>query len=106
MTKEERRLWYDFLRDYPHKFVRQKVMGKYIPDLYCAEAKLVIELDGSQHYEPIGMEHDTERTRYLEQFGVEVLRIPNNEVSQNYRGVCEYIDLIVRRAIGKDDGIT
>ena len=106
MTKEERHLWYDFLRDYPHKFTRQKIMGKYIPDFYCAEAGLVIELDGSQHYEPMGMEHDTERTRYLGQFDVEVLRIPNNEVSQNFRGVCEYIDLTVRHAIEKDDGIT
>ena len=106
MTKEERHLWYDYLRDYPHKFVRQKVMGKYIPDFYCAEAGLVVELDGSQHYEPMGMEHDTERTRYLEQFGVEVLRIPNNEVLNNFRGVCEYIDLAVRRAIAKDDELS
>ena len=104
MTKEERRLWYDFLRDYPHKFVRQKIMGKYIPDFYCAEAKLVIELDGSQHYEPMGMERDTERTRYLEQFGVEVLRIPNSEVSQNFRGVCEYADLTVGQRLARTRG--
>ena len=51
MTKEERHLWYDFLRSYPVRFSRQKVLGKYIADFYCAEAKLVIELDGSQHYE-------------------------------------------------------
>ena len=51
MTKEERHLWYDFLRAYPVRFSRQKVLGKYIADFYSAEAKLVIELDGSQHYE-------------------------------------------------------
>ena len=50
MTKEERHLWYDYLRSYPIRFQRQKVLGKYIADFYCAEAKLVIELDGSQHY--------------------------------------------------------
>ena len=52
MTKEERRLWYDFLRTYPAHVYRQRVIGHYIVDFYCAEAKLVIELDGSQHYEP------------------------------------------------------
>ena len=106
MTKEERHLWYDFLKRLPVTVNRQKVIDHYIVDFYCASAKLVIELDGSQHYELMGLEHDTERTRYLGQFGVEVLRIPNNEVSQNFRGVCEYIDLAVRRAIEKDDTVT
>ena len=106
MTKEERRLWYEFLRDYPHKFVRQKILGRYIPDFYCAEAKLAIELDGSQHFEPTEMVRDTERTRYLEQFGLKVLRIPNSELSHNFRGVCEYIDLAVKSALEKDTGPT
>lgn len=65
MTKEERHLWYDFLRDYPIKFSRQKVLGKYIVDFYCAKAKLIIELDGSQHYEDKNIQADTERTEYL-----------------------------------------
>ena len=65
MTKEERRLWYDYLRAYPVKFSRQKVMGNYIVDFYCAEAKLVIELDGSQHYEPDAAKKDAERTAFL-----------------------------------------
>ena len=101
MTKEERHLWYDFLRSYPSKFLRQKVFGKYIVDFYCAEAKLVVELDGSQHYEDKGMEYDTERTAYLAQYGVRVLRIPNNEVNQNFPGVCEYIDLAVRQSLSQ-----
>ena len=101
MTKEERHLWYDFLRDYPVKFLRQKVLGKYIVDFYCAEARLIVELDGSQHYEEKGMEYDAERTAFLEQYGIRVLRIPNNEVIQNFRGVCEYIDLAVKQSLSQ-----
>ena len=99
MTKEERHLWYDFLRTYPAKFLRQKTLGKYIADFYCAKASLVIELDGSQHYEQINIEKDTERTKYLEQYGLTVIRIPNNQVNQNFRGVCEYIDNIVKQSL-------
>lgn len=92
MTKEERHLWYDFLSTYSLKFVRQKVLGKYIADFYCPEKKAVIELDGSQHYEDAGMKNDAYRTEYLEQFGIHVIRIPNNAVNENFKGVCEYID--------------
>jgi len=104
MTREERRLWYDFLRGYPVRFLRQKVLGRYIADFYCAAAKLVVELDGSQHYEEMTMERDTERTRYLEKYGLAVLRVPNNEVNGNFRGVCEYIDMQVRLRTGNADG--
>ena len=99
MTKEERHLWYDFLREYPVKFLRQKILGKFIVDFYCADAKLVVELDGSQHYEQNGLQYDAERTAYLEQYGIRVLRIPNNEVMRNFPGVCEYIDLAVKQAL-------
>ena len=99
LTKEERRLWYDYLRTYPVKFLRQKIIGKYIVDFYCAKAKLIVELDGSQHYEEKGMEYDAERTAFLEQYGIRVLRIPNNEVIQNFRGVCEYIEFAVRQSL-------
>lgn len=95
MTKEERHLWYDYLRTIPQKFVRQKVLGKYIADFYCASAKLVIELDGSQHYEDAGMAYDDRRTEYLEEFGVRVIRIPNNEVNGNFTAVCSYIDAVL-----------
>ena len=101
MTKEERHLWYDFLRSYPTKFLRQKILGKYIVDFYCAEAKLIVELDGSQHYEEKNAEYDAERTNYLEQYGIRVLRIPNNEVSRNFSGVCEYIDLAVKQSLSQ-----
>ncbi len=70
-------------------------------DFYCAEAKLIIELDGSQHYEVKAAEYDAERTAYLEEYGVYVLRIPNNEVSRNFSGVCEYIDLTVKQSLSQ-----
>ena len=101
MTKEERRLWYDFLRGYPVPFSRQKVLGRYIVDFYCAKAKLVIELDGSQHFEPDAMARDAERTDYLADFSLTVIRIPNNELSQNFTGVCEYIDQAVKQSLSQ-----
>ena len=99
MTKEERHLWFDFLRSYPVRFSRQKVLGKYIVDFYCAKANLVIELDGSQHYEDKNLEKDAERTAFLQGYGLTVIRIPNNEVMGNFRGVCEYIDHIVTQKL-------
>ena len=99
MTKEERHLWYDFLRQYPVRFLRQKVIGYYIVDFYCAQAKLAVELDGSQHYEETEQCKDAERTAFLEEYGITVLRIPNNEVKRNFVGVCEAIHLaVVQRA--------
>ena len=99
MTKEERHLWYDFLKNHAAKFQRQKVLGRYIADFYCAKAKLVIELDGSQHYEENEKTRDAERTRFLEGYDLLVLRIPNNEVTRNFQGVCEHIDGIVQERI-------
>ena len=101
MTKEERHLWYDFLRSYPIRFSRQKVLGKYIVDFYSAEARLVIELDGSQHYENSNMEKDEERTAFLNEYGLTVVRIPNNEVFSNFSGVCEHIDNAVRQSLSQ-----
>ena len=101
MTKEERHLWYDFLRSYPIRFSRQKVLGKYIADFYSAEAKLIIELDGSQHYEDGNAEKDAARTAFLEGYGLTVIRIPNNEVSRNFYGVCEYIDSTVKQSLSQ-----
>ena len=104
MTKEERHLWYDFLRTHPVRFSRQKVLGKYIADFYSAEAKLVIELDGSQHYEDNVAEKDAKRTVFLEGYGLTVLRISNNEISRNFYGVCEYIDAAVRQSLSQPHG--
>ena len=104
MTKEERHLWYDFLRGYPIRFSRQKVLGKYIADFYSAKAKLVIELDGSQHYKNDNMQKDTERTDFLKKYGLTVIRIPNNEINENFQGVCEYIDSAVKKSLSQPDG--
>ena len=97
LTTEERHLWYDFLRVHPAKVVRQKVFGNYIVDFYCAAAKLVIEVDGSQHYKAAGEQYDMKRTAYLEGYGLTVVRIPNNAVSGNFDGVCEYLDGLLRK---------
>ncbi|MBE6740584.1 MAG: endonuclease domain-containing protein [Ruminococcaceae bacterium] len=91
MTKEERHLWYDFLREQSVRFIRQKIIGNYIVDFYCAKANLAIELDGSQHYDEAAIIKDNERTKYLESQGLKVIRISNNEINNNFRGVCEFI---------------
>ena len=91
MTKEERHLWYDFLRDLPVMVHRQKAIGSYIVDFYIAQAKLVIELDGTQHYDLKNMQVDKKRDTYLQSIGLSILRIPNNQVKENFRGVCQEI---------------
>ena len=101
MTREESHLWYDFLRSYPVRFVRQKIVGKYIADFYCAKARLIVEVDGSQHYEEDNMQKDEERTAWMRGYGLKVLRIPNAEVNRNFSGVCEYIDAEVRQSLSQ-----
>ena len=101
MTKEERHLWYDFLKTYPVRFLRQKVLGRYIADFYCAKANVVIELDGSQHYEDEGLVNDKKRTEYLEQYGIKVIRISNLDVLKNFEGVCMYINHEVKQSLSQ-----
>ena len=101
MTQEERHLWYDFLRGYAFKFLRQKIIGRYILDFYCAKARIAIELDGSGHYTEEGIEYDEKRTAFLEEYGIKVLRIPNNEIHSNFEGVCQYIDVEVRQSLSQ-----
>ncbi len=88
MTKEERHLWYDFLKQLPVTVNRQKVIDHYIVDFYCASAKLVIELDGSQHFEDKGIAADWERDNALNQRGITIVRYSNNDVNRNFDGVC------------------
>ena len=99
MTKEERHLWYDFLKNQPVTFHRQKVIGNYIVDFYCATAKIVIELDGSQHFTAEGKRHDEIRTRFLESQNIQVLRYSNATVMKNLQGVCSDIDRVVRQRV-------
>ena len=99
MTKEEKHLWNDFLKTLPVTVNRQKVIGKYIVDFYCHEARLIIELDGSQHYEEEALLKDRMRTERLEERNLTVLRILNRDVNKNFKGVCEYIDTIVKGSL-------
>ena len=95
MTKQEKRLWYDYLSKSACRFLRQKVIDDYIVDFYCAKKKLIIELDGSQHYSDKGKLNDRIRTDRIEKRGLTVIRIPNNEIDSNFDGVCEYLDKIL-----------
>ena len=98
MTKEEAKLWFQFLRLYRPRFHRQYVIGNYIADFYCHQAKLVIELDGSGHYEPEQEEKDRVRTKYLQSQGVTVMRLSNLDVMRQFQSVCEAIDLAIKQS--------
>ncbi|MBQ8953913.1 MAG: endonuclease domain-containing protein [Clostridia bacterium] len=100
MTKQEKHLWYDFLKTYPAQFRRQKQFSGFIVDFYCAEAMLVVELDGSQHYDEQGLAYDKERTDYLNSIGLTVIRFANNDVDRHFEGVCLAIDQAVKKALG------
>ena len=95
MTKEERHLWYDYLKTYSVQFKRQYPVGPYFADFYCYKAKLIIELDGSQHCEPMAMEYDRIRTEYLRKQGYLVIRFSNLDVMTQFHAVCEAIDTAV-----------
>ena len=99
MTREERILWRYYLRKYPVRFYRQYAIGRYIADFYCRKAKLVIEIDGSQHFMKDGAAHDYRRTVFMKQFGILVLRFMNKEILTNLSGVCEYIDYVVKQRL-------
>ena len=96
MTKEERMLWYEFLKNLPVNFNRQKVIGSFIVDFYCASAKIVVEIDGSQHFNEENIALDKERDEYLSSLGIRVLRYNNLEVKRNFRGVCEDILNVIK----------
>ena len=96
MTRHEKKLWYMFLNKYPIRFQRQKPIGNYIADFYCAKSKLVIELDGSGHFLPNQVLKDRIRTERLEEMDLTVIRINNLDVDGNFYNVCQYIDTIVK----------
>ena len=91
MTDEEKHLWYDFLKTLPQTIHRQKVIGNYIVDFYCADAKLVIEFDGSQHRTKQGLQDDFPRDAFLNRLGITVARYSNLDISNNFDGVCSDI---------------
>ena len=95
MTKEEEKLWNLFLRRFKPRFHRQYVIGNYITDFYCHEAKLVVELDGGHHYTPEDMEYDQKRTEYLEKEGLKVIRFSNLDILRQFSNVCDEIFRVV-----------
>ena len=100
-TKQENHLWYDYLKDYPIRFQRQKAIGNYIADFYCYRAKLVVELDGSQHYEEDALKYDLQRTEFFNTLGITVLRVLNVDIDRNFEGACMEIDKTVHKLLGK-----
>ena len=88
MTKEEKHLWFDCLKQLPLTIKRQQIIGDYIVDFYCAKKKVVIELDGSQHYEKEGHNKDIERDAFLNNKGIKVLRYSNYDINKNFSAVC------------------
>ena len=99
-TKQENHLWYDFLSKHPIKFRRQVMIDNFIADFYSYKAKLVIEIDGSQHETDEGMQKDQIRTEKLEEYGLQVIRIPNRCIDKEFYRVCDYIDQVVKNNIG------
>ena len=95
-TKQENKLWYEYLRSYKPRFTRQRIVDNYILDFYCATAKLAVELDGSQHYMDDNIAYDQKRTRHLESMGIAVMRFANIDVDNNFEGVCISIDMMVK----------
>ena len=106
MTPWERKLWYDFLRNYPVRFQRQKAIGNYIADFYCAKARLVIELDGGGHYTPERAEKYEQRTYDLSAMNLTVARICNLDIDRNFCGVCEYVDRLVQNSLPQSASLT
>lgn len=96
MTRHEKHLWYDFLQHYPVKIYKQRIIDNFIADFYCHSAKLVIELDGSQHYTPEGLSYDAARTEVLARYGLKVLRFTNREIDEKFEGVCYTIDKTIK----------
>ena len=103
MTPEERKLWYDYLRTYPIRFLRQKIIDGYIVDFYCASAKIAVELDGSQHHSAEGREYDAVRDKILNAWDIQVLRVPNRVIHDEFEAVCRQIDHTVKHRLEISD---
>ena len=101
MTKQEKHLWYDYLKFYPIKIYKQRIIDSFIADFYCHQARLVIELDGSQHYTPEGKSYDQARTEVMQKYGLEVLRFSNSDIDQKFDGVCYVIDKTIKERISQ-----
>ena len=99
MTAQERKLWYTFLRTYPVRVYKQRIIGHYIADFYCSGAKLVIELDGSQHYDDEAMNYDRKREEYMKKEGIHTLRFTNTQIDHRFDEVCYEIGRMINARI-------
>ncbi len=104
MTKQERHLWYDFLRYYPVKIYKQRIIDNFIVDFYCAKAKLVIEIDGAQHYTQHGKTHDRLRTEALQKYKLMVIRFSNSDIDTRFDAVCNTIDSVIQTRLTVMEG--
>ena len=96
MTRQELKLWHSYLKKYPIRILRQKVIGGYIVDFYCSKAQLAIEIDGKQHYTENGLEYDAERDKLIETYGIKTIRFKNEEVDKDFCNICQIIDKIIQ----------
>ena len=101
MTRQEKHLWYDFLQCYPIKIYKQRIIDNFIADFYCHSARLVIELDGSQHFTAQGKARDEARSEVFKKYGISVLRFSNASIDKNFAGVCRIIDKTIKERIEK-----
>ena len=103
-TPQENHLWYRFLAKYEIRFQRQKAIDDFIADFYCHKAKLIIEIDGTQHYTEYGIKKDNLRTETLEKYNLKVIRFINQQIDTDFQGVCEYIDAVVQASLREGGG--
>ena len=101
LTKQEKRLWYDYMALHKVRWYKQRIIDNFIVDFYCSKAKLVVELDGSQHFTEQGEAYDKERTAILESYGIKVIRFSNYDVDTNFEGVCSVIDKEVKTRVAE-----
>ena len=99
MTEQEKKLWYMYLKNYPVKFYRQRIIETYIVDFYCSKAKIVIEIDGNQHYTVEGKNYDEIRTEIINRYNIEVIRIKNHDIDKKFYDICRFIDNIITNKI-------
>ncbi len=103
-TPQENHLWYDFLSKYEIRFQRQKAIDNFIADFYCHKAKLIIEVDGSQHYSEEGKQKDEFRTDILKDYDLRIIRFTNRQINTNFKSVCAYIDAVVKAFLREEGG--
>ena len=96
MTPQETKLWYQFLRTYPVKVYKQRIIESFIADFYCASARLVIEIDGSQHFTDQGKAYDTERSQIMQRYGIDTIRFTNAEIDRDFKAVCEKLHAVIQ----------